>query len=130
MRTSSLRTALVLATAVAGLALTGCSSAGAPVDEQSTLNRAAADLAAAQRAALTPLATRVGLLTRAQRRAVLAGDDATARAVRQQLSAYGDLAAAVDGAADPAGVHAAVDQAGLPLAPDDFPAVDGFVLAG
>ncbi|MGY1845537.1 hypothetical protein [Modestobacter sp. SYSU DS0875] len=127
MRTPSLRTALVLAAAT--LALTACDSAAAPADVQLARNQGAAELAAAQRAALTPLATQVELLTRAEQRAELAGDGATAREVQAQLAAYRELASVVDGADDPAEVRVAVDRAGLPLAVDGAPTVDGVVLA-
>ncbi|MGY2081243.1 hypothetical protein [Modestobacter sp. SYSU DS0657] len=126
MRTPSLRTALVAAT----LALTGCGSTAAPADAQLARNQGAAELAAAQRAALAPLATQVELLTRAEQRAELAGDGATAREVQAQLAAYRELASVVDGADDPAEVRVAVDRAGLPLTVDGAPTVDGVVLAG
>ncbi|MGY1855385.1 hypothetical protein [Modestobacter sp. SYSU DS0290] len=127
MRTPSLRTALVLVAATVTLA--GCSSTGAPAGGQLDRNQGAAELAVAQRAALTPLAVQVELLSRAEQRAVLAGDAASAREVQAQLAAYRELAAAVDGADDPAEVHGVVDRAGLPLTVDGGPTVDGVVLA-
>ena len=122
--------AFVLATAAAlTLGLTGCTAGAASPDvaPQALRNDAAQELAAAQGAVLVPVSGEVDQLTRARQRAVLARDVVRSAAAEQQLAAYDALTAAVEAAATPAAVRAAVAQSGLEV---DRPAGGDDVLAG
>ena len=116
------RTVLATAVLAAGLGLTACGSADAPAEASGTAastqqarNDHAHDLAAAQRATLVPVETRLELLTREQQRAELAGTPATATDVDERIDAYRDLADSIEAAPSAETVRTLVDRAGLDL---------------
>ena len=116
------RTVLVTAVLAGSLGLTACGSSDAPADASATAaatqqarNAEAHDLAAAQRATLVPVETRLELLNREQQRAELAGTPASATDVDERIDAYSDLAASIEVAPSAEMVRALVGQAGLDL---------------
>lgn len=112
------RTALAAAVLAGTLGLSACGSSGtdvSPAAAQQARNDHAHDLAAAQRATLVPVATRLELLEREKQRALLAG--AAVTDVEQRIGAHRDLAESIAAAPSAETVRVLVDEAGLELAP-------------
>ena len=105
MRTRSPRLLLVVAAAGLTLGLAGCSSGDGQVSAQQARNDAAEQLAAAQRATLVPVASRIDALARQQQGGTGAGE----------LDAYRALARSVEAAHSAGAVHELVDRSGLDL---------------
>ena len=102
MRARSTRLLLVTAAAGLILGLAGCSSGDGSVAPQQARNDAAQQLAAAQRATLEPVASRIEVLSRRQ-----PGSD--------ELAAYEALARSVAAAPSAGAVQELVDRSGLDL---------------
>jgi hypothetical protein len=115
MRARLVRTVLATAAVALSLGLAGCSSGESAAAAQDRRNDAVAELSAARQATLVPVATRVELLDRAERRAQLAGNPVRAAEVDEQLTAYRDLATAIEAAPTADAVGTAVAAAGLSL---------------
>ncbi|WP_299954094.1 hypothetical protein [uncultured Modestobacter sp.] len=114
------RTAVAAAVLAGTLGLSACGSTDAdaeasPAATQLARNDHAHDLAAAQRATLVPVATRLELLEREKQRALLAG--AAAADVDQRIAVHRDLAASIEAAPSAETVRVLVDESGLELAP-------------
>jgi hypothetical protein len=115
MRARLVRITLATSAAALTLGLAGCGGADGPTGGtgQGARNHAAEELAAARQATLVPVATELELLDRAELRARLAGDPVQAAAVDEQLTAYRDLAAAIEAAPTADSVSTAVAASGL-----------------
>ncbi|WP_222195975.1 hypothetical protein [Modestobacter italicus] len=114
------RTALAAAVLTGTFGLSACGAtdadAGASAAEtQLARNDHAHDLAAAQRATLVPVATRLELLEREKQRALLAG--AAVTDVEQRIGVHRDLAASIESAPSAEVVRVLVDESGLELGP-------------
>jgi hypothetical protein len=114
MRARLVRITLATSAAALTLGLAGCGADGPTAGTgQGARNHAAEELAAARQATLVPVATELELLDRAELRARLAGDPVQAAAVDEQLTAYRDLAAAIEAAPTADSVSTAVAASGL-----------------